>query len=180
MIKKLKSKDGIGMIPSIIIIIVVMIVFCLVAEHARQHMIVKGIRDAIETASTSVMTQNYDEAYPCLREGYSAGYKLNETSNEWDENIDSGDIEEHLIKLLGLKREEGGLVKKKGSKLEFKISNINVKILNRELTPKDVSKAEKFKIEVKSKVTVPVAFGFDEVNPLNINLKVVSGYTPKF
>lgn len=143
-------------------------------------MIIKGIRDAIETSATSVMTQNYDETYPCLREGYSAGYELNETSGEWDENIDTGDIEEHLIKLLGLKVEGNDLVKRKGSKLEFKISNIDINIINRELSPKDVSKAEKFKIEVKSNITIPVAFGFDEVNPLNIDLKVISGYTNIF
>nr|WP_312985719.1 hypothetical protein [Clostridioides sp.] len=168
------------MIGSLALILVLLIIFCLIAEFVRLNLITKGVRDAVKTATTAVMTQNYDETYPCLREGYGAGYKLNEKSNEWEEKIDKGNIEEQLINLLGVKKEGDYLVKKNGSRTEYKISNIKQEIINRDITPKDVNKAEKFKIEVSSKLEVPIAFGFEGVKPLNVNLKVTSGYSPIF
>lgn len=178
--KFIKNKDGNAMIGSLALILVLLILFCLIAEFVRLNLITKGVRDAVKTATTSVMTQNYDETYACLREGYGAGYKLDEKSNTWDEKTDEGNIEEQLINLLGVKKEGNYLIKKNGSRIEYKISNIKQEMFNRDITPKDVNEAEKFKMEVSSELEVPIAFGFEGIKPLNVNLKVVSGYSPKF
>jgi hypothetical protein len=68
-----------------------------------------GVRDAVQSAVIDVATENWDEAYNGLREGYSGGYVLTGTS--WNQNITTGDIYGRLKDNLGLKQENGKYVK---------------------------------------------------------------------
>lgn len=45
-------------------------------EYSRLNIVGFGVRDAVQAAITQVCTDNYDQLYNGLREGYSGGYKL--------------------------------------------------------------------------------------------------------
>ena len=87
-------------------------------ENARLMIVAQGIRDAVQSAVIDVATQNWDEAYAGLREGYSGGYQLSE--NEWYRNITNGNIYGRLQKVLALQYENGQYVKYEGENVEYR------------------------------------------------------------
>ena len=45
-------------------------------EYMRLMIVAQGVRDSVQSAIVDVATENWDEAYAGLREGYSGGYQL--------------------------------------------------------------------------------------------------------
>lgn len=172
MIKLLKNKDGNVAIQAVVVILVLLLLFSVISEYLRLQIIAKGVRDAVQSSVISVATQNYDEVYNGLREGYSGGYALYDDS--WVSRIDEGVVMNELTLLLGLSFGK----KYAGGELEYELSELEVNILNAPLAPS--SNSERFESEVYVTLTVPTSFGWEYVPPMKIQLKVNAAYTPKF
>ncbi|MEA1974841.1 MAG: hypothetical protein U9N10_04680 [Bacillota bacterium] len=173
MINKLKNKDGNAAIMACVIVLCLLLLFTVISEYLRLQIIAKGVRDAVQSSVISIAIENYDDVYNGLREGYSGGYELDSNDN-WNSKVDTGAVLSNLSGSLGLisgKKYSDGY-------LEYTISNLDVNILNTPLAPSGNSK--KFESEVWLTLKVPLSFGWDELPPLRIRMKVNARYTPKF
>ena len=168
----LKNKDGNVAIQAVVVVLVLLLVFSVVSEYLRLQMIAQGVRDAVQSSVISVATENYDEVYNGLREGYSGGYALYD--DNWVSRIDEGAVMSELTLLLGLHFGQ----KYAGGQLEYELSDLDVNILNAPFAPS--SNNDRFESEVYVTLTVPVSFGWEHVPDMEIRLKVNAGYTPKF
>lgn len=174
----LKNKKGNGVIYACIIVLLLMLLFSTLSEYLRLQMIAKGVRNALQTSIISVATQNYDDIYNGIREGYSGGYKLN--NSRWEKSIDIGNVYYHLDNTLGLRNDGSHHIKISNGKTEFSLSNLNIKIINSPLAPTKYNTQNNFKAEGKILLEVPLGFGWGMLPPMKINLKVTSGYISKF
>jgi hypothetical protein len=168
----LKNKDGNMAIQAVVVVLVLLLVFSVVSEYLRLQIIAKGVRDAVQSAVISVATQNYDDVYNGLREGYSGGYAL--YGDSWMTQIDEGAVMNELTLLLGLSYGQ----KFAGGEIEYELSDLDVNVLNAPFAPS--SNSDRFESEVFITLTVPTSFGWEHVPPMVIEMKVNAGYTPKF
>lgn len=170
--KLFRNKEGNVAIQAVVVMLILLLIFSVIGEYLRLQIIAKGIRDAIQASVISVATQNYDEVYNGLREGYSGGYALYD--DNWEGSVDEGSVMNELTSLLGLsfgKKYTGGMV-------EYGLSELEVKIINTPLAPSNDDK--RFESEVYVTLSVPLSFGWQHLPPMTINMKVNAGYTPKF
>ena len=56
------------------IVLVLLILFCTVAEFSRVWIIAQGVKEAAQQAVISTINDNYDDVYHAVREGYAAGW----------------------------------------------------------------------------------------------------------
>ncbi|WP_034601054.1 hypothetical protein [Clostridiisalibacter paucivorans] len=173
MISRLKNKDGSAIITACVVVVCLLLLFTVISEYLRLQIIAKGVRDTVQSSVISLATQNYDEVYNGLREGYSGGYEL-DRNDRWKSKVDEGAVLSDISNVLGLRNGE----KYAGSQLEYRITNLDINILNTPLAPSGNSK--KFESEVWLNLQVPLSFGWDKLPPLKIRMKVNAGYTPKF
>jgi len=173
MMSKLKNKDGNAVLFACVIVICLLLLFSVISEYLRLQIIAKGVRDAVQSSVISVAIENYDDVYNGLREGYSGGYEL-DYNDEWKARVDTGSVLSNLSNVLGLINGS----KYTDSMLEYTISNLEINILNTPLAPS--GNTQKFEAEVWLTLEVPLSFGWDRLQPLQIRMKVNAGYTPKF
>jgi hypothetical protein len=173
MIKVLKNKDGNVAIQACVIILCLLLVFTVISEYLRLQIIAKGVRDAVQTSVISVAIQNYNEVYNGLREGYSGGYEL-DVSDTWVSRVDEGSVLLELSNSLGLVGGE----KYNNGVVEFEITDLYINITNVPLAPGNND--ERFESEVWLTLEVPISFGWEDLPPMSIRMKVNAGYTPKF
>ena len=173
MMALLKNKEGSAALLACIMVLCLVLVFTMVCEYLRIQIIVKAVRDAAQSAVISVSTQNYDKLYNGLREGYAGGYALDAGGN-WIGMLDEGDVLASLSNLLGLSNGE----KHRGGHLEYSISKVEVIMLNTPFAPGNND--ESFSAQVYLTLKVPLAFGWNQLQPAKIRMKVSAGYTPKF
>nr|WP_246543190.1 hypothetical protein [Fusibacter paucivorans] len=147
--------------------------FTVISEYLRLQIIASGVRDALQSSVIAVATENYDEVYNGLREGYSGGYQLSET-DQWEEQVDSGAVLMKLSDKLGLI--EG--TKYAGGYMEYQLSDLDIQINNATFATSDND--SRFEAEAWVTLTVPLSFGWDHLPPMEIRLKVDAGYSPKF
>lgn len=184
--KKLTEKSGMGKILGCVIVLVLLIIFLAISEHTRNNMTARSARNGLESAATTISTNNFDEIYRCQREGYFSTYSIGEEGKDdsWTELFESDEkLDEILQNNLGVIKQGNKYIKKTLSgKTDFELSNVDVKIKNPELAPDDDSKNKQtFNVEITAKLSIyPMfkIFGNDEVIDVNIGAK--SGYTPKF
>jgi len=169
----LRNKEGNAALMACVVVLCMFLIFSVISEYLRLEIIAKDVRDATQTAVISVATQNYDEVYNGLREGYSGGYTLDE-SDTWRQNVDNGAVYVNLSDILNLI--DGA--RYSGSEVEYTISNIDVDIINVPIA--SGNNGGKFESIVTLELHVPLSFGWDYLEPLKIKLKVNAGYTPKF
>ena len=176
--KKLKEKNG-SMFPlTIAIILSLFIIFSNVSEYLRLKLIVSGIEEAIQSAVISLNIENYDNVYSSSREGYSGGYKYIDNKGRWEESFYTENIFNKLDELLNLRIEEDNHVKIVGGDYEYKLSNLEVNIINTPFAPNstgDVFEADSFVF-----LEVPLSFGWKHLPSLKVRLKVKSEYMAKF
>jgi hypothetical protein len=175
----LKEKRGNALLLACAIVMSLILIFSAVSEYMRLQIIAKGVRDALQTSVISVATQNYDDIYNGLREGYSGGYTLS-SSDKWESKLDTGDVYDYLDNLLGLEKDGVYHIKITGEGSEYKLSELKVNIINTSIAPSNPDSLPKFQAEVFIKLEVLLSFGWGKLPPLQINLKVKAGYTPKF
>lgn len=175
----LKEKRGNALPLACAIVMSLILIFSAVSEYMRLQIIAKGVRDALQTSIISVATQNYDDVYNGLREGYSGGYTLS-ASDKWESKLDTGDVYAYLDNLLGLEKEGAYHIKITGKEAEYKLSELKVNIINTPIAPSSPDSLQKFEAEAYIHLEVPLSFGWDKLPQLKINLKVKADYTPKF
>jgi hypothetical protein len=138
----------------------------------------QGVRDGVQSAIISVATENYNDTYASLREGYSGGYANN--GGGFNEQLDLGDVYGRLDGVLGLRREGGYHVKYIEDAVEYRVSGLTVAVINAPFAPSDRDAARKFLAEAAISLEVPLSFGWSGLPPMRITLHCEAGYTPKF
>ena len=73
------------------IVLVLLMLFCAIAEFSRLWIIAQGVKEAAQQAVISTINDNYDDVYHAVREGYAAGWYPDGTGR-WDESVDTGDV----------------------------------------------------------------------------------------
>lgn len=54
------------------IVLVLLMLFCAIAEFSRLWIIAQGVKEAAQQAVISTINDNYDDVYHAVREGYAA------------------------------------------------------------------------------------------------------------
>ena len=166
--KLLKDKKG-SMFPfTVAIVIALMFILLGVCEYMKLMITVSGIKDAYEEAIISVVNDNYNEVYHCVREGYAGGYEPSGGAG-FHSSIDTGNVEGRLCSLLGL-AESGGVCRKlsPGGTLQYQLSGISVSVHN---TPM-VRSGDKFYADGVLLLEIPVEFAGRTITYMPVNLKV--------
>ncbi|WP_010249502.1 hypothetical protein [Acetivibrio cellulolyticus] len=178
-LRKILLNKGGSSTPLIVAIVLVIIILSSAAfEYMRLMIVAMGIRDAVQSSIIDVATENWDEVYNGLREGYSGGYTL--TGSSWTENISTGNIYERLEENLSVVQEGDKYIKYAGSNLEYAISNLYVDVKNAPLAPSDVIGTNQFTVEGTVHITMPLSFGWEHLPNVKFKLKLKAGYVPKF
>jgi hypothetical protein len=164
---------------AICIALAIVILACGAFEYMRLMLIAQGVRDGVQSAIISVTTENYDDVYASLREGYSGGY-VNGIGSGFSEQVDLGDVYGRLDGLMGLKKEGAYHVKYADGAMEYRISGLAVKVTNAPLAPSDRETAQKFLAEAAIRLEVPLSFGWGHLPPMKTTLHVKAGWTPRF
>lgn len=173
----LKERSGASWLLGSFIAFGLLVISLICLEYAHLNVVSLGIRDAVQNATTAACTENYDKVYNGIREGYSGGYKL--TNGSWSEDIDTGDVYSKLDSILGTRAEGNEHVKYDGSNEAYSISDLSVQMTNTPLAPGDPEQANKFTGIAYITLSVPMGFNWG-VPPMQVRLKVIAGYTPKF
>jgi len=164
----LKNKNGSGMVTAAFLVLIITIIASAFFEYARLKIIASGVRDAFQTAIVNVATENYDDLDYTIIDSYVGGY-LPQSDDEWIEEIDEGDVYDHLDQLIGLSNDE------------YQISNLDIEIDNTSLAPEEFGDREGiYSITGTIHLKVPLKFGWDKLPPMEIDLKVKSGWRSKF
>lgn len=178
-IKKILSDTSGNAVPLTLATVLVMIILsCTVYEYIRLMVIANGVRDAVQSAMIDVATENWDNAYNGLREGYSGGYTLSGT--DWVVRLDTGDVYSRLESTLGVIRESGKYVKYTGSDVEYTLSGLSVSMQNAPLAPASIGDISQLSATGTVDVEVPLSFGWGHLSPLKVTMKLKGGFTPKF
>lgn len=156
----------------------IIIISCGAYEYIRLMIIAQGVRDGVQSAIISVATENYDDVYSALREGYSGGYANN--GGGFSEQLDLGNVYGRLDTLMGLRREGARHVKYISGVVEYRVSNLSVTVENAPFAPSNRDAARKFKADAKMFLEVPLSFGWSGLPPMRITLNCRAGWTPKF
>lgn len=175
----LKEKKGNALPLACAIVLSLILIFSAVSEYMRLQIMAKEVRDALQTSIISVASQNYDDIYNGLREGYSGGYTLS-SSDIWESKVDTGDVFSYLDNLLGLEKDESYHIKYTSKEAEYRLSDLKINVMNTPLAPENPNSLPKFQAQAIIYLEVPLSFGWDKLPPLKLNLKVNAGYTAKF
>ncbi len=176
-VQKLISNDRGNALPlACVIVVVLLLTSTVIIEYLRLSIIADNVRDALRSSAISVATENYDEVYNSLREGYSGGYIKTE-QDVWQQALDIGDIYFELDKILDL---DDIHIKWAGQNQEYKLSNLRVNVMNTPLAPNDASTSKKLKVQAQIMLEVPLSFGWGVLPPLKINIINTAIYVPKF
>ncbi|QUH31126.1 hypothetical protein [Vallitalea guaymasensis] len=173
--KLIKNKDGNAAILACVAVLIMMLLFTVIAEYIRLQTIAKGVNDAVQSSVISVVTNNWDNNYNGLRQGYAGGYTLK--NSEWETDIDNGEVYADLSDLLGLQRKSGKYVKYTKKETEYSLYNLDVKIIN---TPIRGNENDEFSADVYITLQVPLSFGWGHLPDMIIPLKLKAKFTPKF
>ncbi len=125
-----RSGEGTPMILAIVLVLLML--FCAIAEFSRLWIIAQGVKEAAQQAVISTVNDNYDDVYHAVREGYAAGWYPDGTGR-WDESIDTGDVYGQLSETLGLENTAGGYQKISDGEVEYTISGLSVVLENNSL-----------------------------------------------
>lgn len=172
----LRDKKGTSAPLTIALVLGLLLLVCAMAEFFRLGLIVQGVRDGLQQSVITVATTNYDETYNSLREGYSGGYIL--SGDQWDENLDYDDVLARLGNLLGVDRSGGILTKRQQSGYEYRLSGLEMEIINTPLAPENADK--NFEADAWITIEIPLSFGWDAVPPLRMEIRTRAAYMPKF
>ena len=176
--KVLKCKKGNSYPLAVAIALAIVLAACGAFEYMRLVVIAQGVRDGVQSAVISAAAGNYGGVYASLREGYSGGYANG--GSGFNEQISLGDVYGRLAGTMGLRREGGYYVKYSGSVLEYRVSGLEVNVINAPFAPADRNAAQKFLAEATIQLEVPLSFGWSKLPPMKIALHCKAGWTPRF
>lgn len=175
--KVLKDKRGSAFPMIITVTLVLLMVLCGIMEYVRLLIIAQGVRDAVQSSVISVASDNYDDVYHGVREGYSGGYQP--IGGGFEASLDYGDVYKRLDSLLGLSISGSNHVKLTGSgTTEYSISGLSISIQNAPFATAD--NGTRFVADCTVELEVPVSFIGKLLPPMKITVRVKAGYTPVF
>ncbi|HCA28783.1 MAG TPA: hypothetical protein DEP23_03985 [Ruminococcaceae bacterium] len=174
----MKDKSGTSTPLILCIVLACLILSTAIFEYARLMIVAQGVRDAVQEAVIDVATENWDDAYAGLREGYSGGYSL--SGSTWYTNVTTGNIYARLKDVLGLKYESGQYVKYAGDKVEYSLYGLSVSVANAPLAPSDPNSISQLTVTGAMTVEVPLSFGWGQHPNLKLNIRFKSVYVPRF
>lgn len=175
--KLVKCRRGAAFPMIITVTLVLLMMLCGIMEYVRLLIIAQGVRDAVQSAVISVASDNYDDVYHGVREGYSGGYQP--IGGGFEQSLDYGDVYGRLDNLLGLTNNGAGHVKlTESGAVEYTISGLSINIQNAPLATAD--NPTRFVADCTVQLEVPVSFAGKLLPPMRITVRVKAGYTPKF
>lgn len=176
--KVLANNRGNGFPFTVAITLCLVMIFTGISEYFRLVIISQGVRDVLQEAVISTVSDNYDDVYHGVREGYAGGYQP--TTEAFEVSVDYGDIYDRMDTILGLYESDGYHIKKASKdRIEFSISSLDVDIRNAPLAGGD-QKEHRFEVDSSVILEVPVSFGNKLLSVMSIKVKNSAGYTPKF
>lgn len=176
--KLIKDKSGTSTLLILAIVLICIILTTTAFEYMRLLIIAEGVKEAAQEAVIDAATQNWDEAYAGLREGYSGGYRL--TGSGWNRHLSNGNIYKRLAELLGLNYESRYYVKEAGSTIEYRIYGLSVTVDNAPLAPSNTSGISQLTVTGTITVEVPLSFGWEHLPPMKMTMQFKAVYVPKF
>lgn len=157
------------------LVIIMLLVTLSVTKFMELWITAAGVRDSFEEAIISVVTDNYNETYHCVREGYAGGYEP--AGYGFYASVDQGDVSGRLAGLLGLTRQGDGLVKRNASgEAQWRISGISVTVQNTQIR----NGSGVFSAEGTLLLEIPVRFEDRELFMIPLRLKVKARMREKF
>lgn len=171
--KIIANNQGSAAVIACVLTLCLLLIFTAGSEYLRLQLMARGVRDAVQSAIIAVAVENYDEVYNGLREGYSGAYRL-DSQGDWYQNVDEGAVMEELNALLGLRNGR----KYSQAQIEYQLSNLQVTVENTSFALENP--IERFQACATWTMTVPLGFGWEHLPPLNIDMQVQAGYSPKF
>lgn len=176
--KALVNNKGSGFPLAVAVTLCLVMIFAGISEYLRLMIIAQGVRDALQNAVISTVSENYDDVYHGVREGYSGGYQPIDT--DFEESVDYGNVYDKIDTNLGLSQSGEYHLKIAGEgKTEFKIWDLDVEIQNAPFADGDKS-GQRFTIDSSIMLEVPVSFGGKLLPCMQIKVKNSAGYTPEF
>lgn len=172
----LKNKSGQGVPMILAVVLCCLILACVTFEYMRLMIVAQGVRDSVQSAIVDVATENWDEAYAGLREGYSGGYQL--AGSSWSQNVTSGNVYARLQDVLGIEYEGGQYVKYSGENLEYRLYDLHLDVENAPLAPSVPDGITQLNVTGTITVDVPLSFGFGHLPPMQITMKLNAKYVP--
>ena len=169
-----RSGEGTPMILAIVLVLLML--FCTIAEFSRVWIIAQGVKEATQQAVISTINDNYDDVYHAVREGYAAGWYPDGTGR-WDESIDTGDVYGQLSETLGLENTAGGYQKISDGEVEYTISGLSVVLENNSLGS---GQSEGYTALVEIHLEVPVRFLGNHLPAASMTLHTEAKYVPLF
>ena len=173
----LKDNSGQGVPMILAVVLCCLILACVTFEYMRLMIVAQGVRDSVQSAIVDVATENWDEAYAGLREGYSGGYQLSGSS--WSQNVTSGNVYARLQYVLGVEYEGGQYVKYSGEDLEYRLYDLHLEVENAPLAPSVPDGITQLNVTGTITVDVPLSFGFGHLPPMQITMKLNAKYVPR-
>ena len=156
-------------------VIILLLVTVCVTRFMEFWITASGIRDAFEEAIVSVVTENYNETYHCVREGYAGGYEP--TGYGFYESVDVGDVSGRLGRLLGLTVRGDKLVKVNDhGDADFELSEIAINVKNTAIR----TGGEVFSADGTLLMELPLRFEGRTLFRIPIRLKVKARMREKF
>lgn len=171
-----KKRSGEGTPMILAIVLVLLMLFCAIAEYSRIWIISQGVKEATQQAVLSTVNDNYDDVYHAVREGYAAGWSPDD-SGGWDQSVDEGNVYAQLSRILGLTGDGEGYVKYAEGQMEFSISDLTVEIRNNALAS---GQSAGYTAVAELELTVPVRFLGIAFPAAQMTLHTEAKYIPLF
>lgn len=157
------------------IVLVLLMIFCTASEFLRIWLTAQGVKEAAQQAVLSVVTDNYNEVYPAVREGYATGCEP--SGSDWLLTVDTGDVYGSLSQTLGLEKSGERYVKFANGKTEYAISNLSVKVANNALQS---GKTDGYTATAEFDLEVSVSFFGSISRTIRLRIHTAAEYIPKF
>lgn len=174
----LQSRSGQGSPMILAVVVCCLILACVMFEYMRLIIVAQGVRNSVQSAIVDVATENWDEAYSGLREGYSGGYQF--SGSAWIQNVTTGNVYGRLQQVLGLVCEDGRYLKYAGPDLEYCFYDLRMELENAPLAPSVPAEISQLNVTGTITVEVPLSFGFGHLPPMQITMKLNARYVPRF
>lgn len=172
----LRCKKGTTFPLIIAVTLSLMMIFVGISEYMRLLIIAGGVRDAVQSAIISTVSDNYADVYHAVREGYAAGYQP--SGEGFADSVNYGNLYGRLDSILGTAASGHEHIKYAAGEVEFKVYDLSVHIDNTAFAPS--APAEQFTASGWITVEVPVKYAGKLLPPMKIRMKVVAAYTEIF
>lgn len=171
MIKKVfKDKSGSSFPLAVVFCLIFILVGSLVFEIAKVLSISKDVRNQLQSYCVSELEKNWVNIYPCLRDGYSGGFKYDKNRDCWVADIqEPGDLSK-----IGFVKEQNSYAKYVNGRKLYSLSNVKCRLSNSDFKPQN--NRNSMRVDISARLTVKVAgnLNFETV------ISVYSYFLPKF